>query len=532
MQSFRVRSLEVESNFNPRGMIIQGIFGWDRSVEDRIRLTARLNSQFVASLDPKSRRGLFYIFERWLNNMSRRTLQILILSSLFIALSSQEAVAQFADNQKILDAARIALVNPAPTSRNFAENNKKHEILMAVIDTGVDYNHPQLSDNIHFELDATGKPVRLGWDFSANDSWPAPLVARSADLDRTAPSSVVNGEKTLGMALGEFLKVSPQFSNQMNPARHVVQEITQGLFHGTHVAGLMVYDEPRLGLMAYRALPFNVGYKDGRAVIIDTEDNITAAIKKAIQDGARVINLSLGTSFTSQDKEQNEEYYAQQLATMTAIKKIAVANPKVAFVAASGNNGTWIDDKSRLGLPCGIEAMNILCVGALAKNGDIASFSNIVLPDYPFLLAPGENIFSTFPSQFCPIPEYIIGAITDPSAIGPNQRAFYFKSLSEYCQKTGQLYSSSGTSMASPIAARIVAKAMLADSSLNGAQAIQKVLSDSENGNIGRLSVKRLRVEKPSWYPKTEILPLSRLLSMEVGFSSDQETEYFEFYTK
>lgn len=463
--------------------------------------------------------------------MSRRTLFILAVGSLFLALSSQEAVAQFADSQRILDASRRALVNPAPSTRNFVENNKKHELLIAVIDTGVDYNHPQLANSMHFELDASGKPVRLGWDFTAADSWPSPLVARSADLDRSAPVDIISSEKALSAMISEFLKLSPQFAVQMHPDRQVIQEIVQGLFHGTHVAGLMVYDEPRLGLLAYRALPFNVTYKGGQPIISESDDNVPAAIEKAIQDGARVINMSLGSSINKQVREMDPDFYQQQLKVMAEIKKIAAANPQVAFVAASGNDGSWIDDKSRLGLPCGIEAQNILCVGALGTDGQIASFSNVVLPDYPFLLAPGENIWSTFPSQFCPVPSYFINAMNDPTAIGANQKPFYFRSLAEYCQKSGQLYSSSGTSMASPIAARMVAKAMLANPGLDGAQAIQKVLADSVDGNIGRLSVKRLRIEKPSWYPRTEILPQSQILSMGFGILAP-EPEYFEFYTK
>lgn len=464
--------------------------------------------------------------------MSKRLLKVLSLGFICLALLSQEALAQLADNQKILTADRAALVNPVPTTRNFSEINKAHELLIAVIDTGVDYNHPMLEKNIHFELDGNGKPIRLGWDFSGNDAWPAPMVAKSADLDSKAPKAVLDSGKFMSFGVKDFLKSYPQYSAQMNPLRHIVQELGQNLYHGTHVAGLMTYDDPRLGLLAYRSLPFNLSYnRSGEAIVIDSEDYLSVAIKKAIQDGARVINMSLGTSLTKQLKDQSEDYYNQQLIVMDEIKKIAAANPQVAFVAASGNEGAWIDDKSRLGLPCGVNSPNILCVGAIGTDGEIASFSNVVLPDYPFLLAPGENIYSLYPTQFCQVPGAFAQVFMEPAVLGEDQKNFFFKSVADYCGKAGSLYSTSGTSMASPIAARMVAKAMLTDIKMSGSQAIQKVLSEASGGTVGRLNVKRVRVEKPSWYPKTETFPMVKAFLSPLA-QPKNSVEYFDFYTK
>ena len=103
--------------------------------------------------------------------MSQRTQNFLALGILSLTMLAQQSVAQIADNQRILSPARSALVNPAPSDRKFAEINKKHQLLIAVIDSGVDYNHPTLTENLHFELDAQGKPTRMGWDFSGSDAW-------------------------------------------------------------------------------------------------------------------------------------------------------------------------------------------------------------------------------------------------------------------------------------------------------------------------------------------------------------------------
>lgn len=469
--------------------------------------------------------------------MSQRLMQILIFSLVIIAFSFQDVLAQVSDNQLLLDARRAQVANPTPSVRDFKEINSKHEILVAVIDTGVDYNHPTLLPNIHFSLDSQNQPQGLGWDFTANDSWPAPLLARSIDLDKSAPSEVLLASADLQKTLADFVTQYPQFKNMINPDRQVFQELTGGLFHGTHVAGLMVYDEPKLGLLAYRALPFNLGYNRGQENILpDQQSNVILAIQRAIKDGARVINLSLGIAFNDSDEAQDPDYYASQQEAMKSIKKIAKENPQVAFVAASGNKGNWIDDKSRFGLPCGVEAKNILCVGALSKTGEVASFSNIVLPDYPFLLAPGDQISSLFPTQFCPIPSMYAYGLKEVNFAPIAKKNFFFKTLADFCSKAGQLYTTSGTSMASPIAARMVAKTLLANPKLSGAAAIQKVLDEADSGNIGRLSVRRLRVEKPSWYPASEVLPLQRAFLFDAfdttGSANQAEPEYFEFYTK
>jgi len=67
------------------------------------------------------------------------------------------------DNQINLPSHIEAIVNPKPVQRNFLQNNRSHKILIAVVDTGIDYNHPALLDSIHFNLDINHQPFRLGF---------------------------------------------------------------------------------------------------------------------------------------------------------------------------------------------------------------------------------------------------------------------------------------------------------------------------------------------------------------------------------
>lgn len=134
-------------------------------------------------------------------------------------------------------------------------------VTVAVIDTGVDYTHPDL-DHAFGDY--------LGWDFVDNDADPQETLVGAPD------------------------------------------DLTD---HGTHVAGTIaakgeIYGvAPNATLLAYRVLgPGGKG----------STENVVAAIERAVADGADVMNLSLGNS-------QNNPDFATSIALDTAMADGVVA---------------------------------------------------------------------------------------------------------------------------------------------------------------------------------------------------------------
>ncbi|WP_404347790.1 S8 family serine peptidase [Sutcliffiella horikoshii] len=143
-------------------------------------------------------------------------------------------------------------------------------VTVAVIDTGVDYTHPDLAPNFG---------EYLGWDFVDNDNDP-----------QETPTGDPRGAATT---------------------------------HGSHVAGTVAANgaikgvAPDATLLAYRVLgPGGSG----------STENVVAAIERAVQDGADVMNLSLGNSLNSPD-------WATSIALDQAMAEGVVA------VTSNGNSG-------------------------------------------------------------------------------------------------------------------------------------------------------------------------------------------------
>lgn len=153
--------------------------------------------------------------------------------------------------------------------------------------------------------------------------------------------------------------------------------------HGTHVAGTIgAVGNNGLGtvgvcwgvkLMAIKAMG-----ADGSG----TSATVASGVSWAVSHGAKVINLSLGTS--GNDPTLNN-----------AIEAARVAG--VVVVSAAGNDGTNNDSSPRY--PCGNRKANTVCVAALTQSYGLASFSNYGASSVD-VGAPGTNIVSTWPFNF------------------------------------------------------------------------------------------------------------------------------------
>ncbi|MGG0175691.1 S8 family serine peptidase [Gottfriedia acidiceleris] len=197
-----------------------------------------------------------------------------------------------------------------------AEGYTGKGIKVGILDTGIDYNHPDLKD-----------AFKGGYDFVDNDN--DPMETTYADWVKAGKPGSANG------------------------ANYYTE-------HGTHVAGIIggrgasdseykqVGAAPESDIYSYRVLgPGGVG----------TSEAIIAGLDKAVKDGMDVINMSLGASL-------NDPLYATSIAVNNAVLS------GVTTVVAAGNDGDQMDT---LGSP-GAAAL-ALTVGASSVAIDLYQFN-------------------------------------------------------------------------------------------------------------------------------------------------------------
>ena len=243
----------------------------------------------------------------------------------------------------------LAVTDTTPTSSEYHDQgavvrmqmDEAHEIskgagvIVAVIDTGVDYNHPDLRDHIFRD----GHGDVIGMDFVDDDEDPME-EANGLDDDGDCPN---------------------------------VNCIDEGFGHGTHVAGIIALLAPDA-----KILPIRVLNSDG----VGTSDHVAKAIDYALDftssNGKVVINLSLGLP------EFSPFIYDQ----LQEAKK-----DDVPVIASGGNN-----NNEAIHYPA-TEPDESLVISVPATNPDDikADFSNF--NDVFDVSAPGVGIYSTFPSN-------------------------------------------------------------------------------------------------------------------------------------
>jgi len=183
---------------------------------------------------------------------------------------------------------------------------------------------------------------------------------------------------------------NPEDFNDRTYGNNVVIGSKEDEFHGTHVAGIILAERNNgIGmngvannarLMTLRAIP------DGD----ERDKDVALAIRYAVDNGAKVINMSFGKSFSP-----NKEW------VFDAIKY--AEEKDVLLVHAAGNDHKDVDKSDNW--PTDSEdkvfefADNVLTVGALSVNTDEnlpATFSNYGKRNVD-VFAPGVDIYSTFP---------------------------------------------------------------------------------------------------------------------------------------
>jgi len=152
--------------------------------------------------------------------------------------------------------------------------------------------------------------------------------------------------------------------------------------HGTHVAGTIGEDANSVGGVGVAPqvtiLPVRVLGCDGSGTTAD----VANGIYWAIDHGAQVINLSLGTS-------------AQSQTVHDAV--VAARDAGVVVVAAAGNKGTSGSPPLYPAADSG-GLDNMLAVASTSQGDAHSSFSNS--NDYVNIAAPGDTIWSTVPGGY------------------------------------------------------------------------------------------------------------------------------------
>lgn len=235
------------------------------------------------------------------------------------------------------------------------------EMIVAVIDTGVDYTHEDLLPNLWVntkEIPNNGIDDdnngyiddMIGWDFFSEDNKPYDLAVE--------PIQLLTGG---------------------NPG------------HGTHCAGnVAARGDNGLGISGVAP---NVKIMSLRFISDKGQGTTAAAIKAiryAVDNGAKVLSNSWGSE--GEDAADNTENQALRDAVQYAQDK------GVLFIAAAGNghNGAGYnnDTDPKPSYPATYPHENIISVAALDVNDNFGSFSNWG-PKTVHIGAPGVKVFST-----------------------------------------------------------------------------------------------------------------------------------------
>ncbi|MBD2528467.1 S8 family serine peptidase [Nostoc flagelliforme FACHB-838] len=256
-------------------------------------------------------------------------------------------------------------------------------VVVAVVDTGVDYNHEDLRNNI--------------WT-NANE-----IAGNGIDDD---------GNGYIDDNYGW------NFSDKNN-------NTLDNNGHGTHVSGTITGENNNYGVtgIAYNAkiMPVKVLNESGSG----SYSSISKGIRYAVDNGANVINLSLGGGSANRTLESAIKY---------------ASSKGVIVVMAAGNDGDSSPD-----YPARYAYKSGIAVGAVDRDNNMPNFSNRSgSNEISYVTAPGVKVYSSVPN---------------------NQYATY-----------------SGTSMATPHVAGVVALMLSANPNLTDAQ-VRQIVTETAGNN-------------------------------------------------
>lgn len=227
--------------------------------------------------------------------------------------------------------------------------NTTTPVIVAVVDTGVDYNHEDLKD--------------VMWINSGE------IPNNNIDDDQNGYVDDVHGINTLKRTANGIATGNPMDTHS----------------HGTHVAGTIgAKQNNRLGIagiasnvkiMAIRTVP-----NSGDETDVDVAESFIYAAK----NGAKIINCSFGKS-SNEGKNlipDTIKFIGEKYGTLV--------------VAAAGNDSSDIDKRPTY--PASHKNDNLLIIASTSSNGALSYFSNYGKINVD-VAAPGSNVYSTTPGN-------------------------------------------------------------------------------------------------------------------------------------
>lgn len=231
---------------------------------------------------------------------------------------------------------------------NYNRSNSK-EIIVAVVDTGVDYNHEDLRD--------------VMW------TNPGEIAGNGIDDDENGYIDDIHGINTL----------------VRDADGNATMDIMDGHSHGTHVSGTIAAKQNNgIGIAGVASNVKIMGIRTVPNSSDETDVDVAEAFLYAARNGAKVINCSFGKSHNEGGMLVKEtiDYIGEEFGVLV--------------VAAAGNSTQNID--KRLTYPASFDSENLLVVASTTKSGRLSYFSNYGVKNVD-VAAPGSSIYSTTPGN-------------------------------------------------------------------------------------------------------------------------------------
>ena len=229
------------------------------------------------------------------------------------------------------------------------------EVIVAVVDTGVDHNHEDLKD--------------VMWTNAKE------IPGNGIDDDNNGYIDDIHGINTL-------VRDAQGKATMNTMASH---------WHGTHVSGTIAASQnngvgiagvaSNVKIMAIRTVPDDAD---------ELDSDVAEAYLYAAKNGAKIINCSFG-------KAKNEG----GMAVRDVINEIG-SKYGTLVVASAGNDSmgpfSWHDNDTDPKYPAAYDSETMLVIASTTSSGSMSGFSNIGIKSVD-LASPGSNIFSTVPGN-------------------------------------------------------------------------------------------------------------------------------------